>query len=138
MRILKGNEINMQSWEILFQDSPFSTFFQSPECYRFYAELSFLSQFLYAVEEDGELTALVCGYLIAEKGFVKVILAAGLLFRVEYCLQMISVRRRLSYYFQNSGLICRKKPFILNFAICTIIVHTRKFFGEPDLNISLI
>lgn len=71
MRILKGNEINMQSWEILFQDSPFSTFFQSPECYRFYAELSFLSQFLYAVEEDGELTALVCGYLIAEKGFVK-------------------------------------------------------------------
>lgn len=71
MRILKGNEINMQSWENLFQDSPISTFFQSPECYRFYAELSFLSPFVYAVEEEGELTALVCGYLIAEKGLIK-------------------------------------------------------------------
>lgn len=71
MRILTGHEINLQSWENLFKSSPFSTFFQSPECYRFYSELSFLSTFVYAIEEEGELKALVCGYLIAEKGLIK-------------------------------------------------------------------
>ena len=71
MRILNGQEIITDKWEQLCKSSSFATFFQSPACYSFYKELSFLTPFVYAAEEDGELKALVCGYLIAEKGFVK-------------------------------------------------------------------
>lgn len=58
-------------WQNLFQSSFYATFFQSPDCFKFYSELSFLSPFVYAVEEEGELKALVCGYLVAEKGLFK-------------------------------------------------------------------
>jgi len=71
MRILNGQEIITDKWEQLYKSSSFATYFQSPACYRFYKELSFLSPFVYAVQEKGELKALVCGYLIAEEGFVK-------------------------------------------------------------------
>jgi lipid II:glycine glycyltransferase (peptidoglycan interpeptide bridge formation enzyme) len=71
MRILKGKDIITDKWEQLYKSSSFATFFQSPDCYRFYKELSFMSPFVYAVEEEGMIKALVCGYLIAEKGFAK-------------------------------------------------------------------
>jgi predicted N-acyltransferase len=69
--VISGNNINLDSWELLFKSSSFATFFQSPACYHFYKQLSFLTPFAYAVEDKGEFKALVCGYLIAEKGFVK-------------------------------------------------------------------
>lgn len=71
MRILKGQEIIIDKWEKLYNSSSCATFFQSPACYRFYKELSFFSPFVYAVEEEGELKALVCGYLVAENGLLK-------------------------------------------------------------------
>lgn len=71
MRILNGQEIITDKWEQLYESSSFATYFQSPACYCFYKELSFLTPFAYAVEDNGEFKALVCGYLIAEEGFVK-------------------------------------------------------------------
>ena len=71
MRILNGQEIITDKWEQLYKSSSFATYFQSPACYCFYKELSFLTPFAYAVEDNGEFKALVCGYLIAEEGFVK-------------------------------------------------------------------
>ena len=71
MRILIGPEIASDKWEKLYRSSSCATFFQSPACYDFYKELSFLTPFVYSVEDKGKLKALVCGYLIAEKGFVK-------------------------------------------------------------------
>ena len=71
MRILKGQEIITDKWEQLYKSSSFATYFQSPACYCFYKELSFLTPFAYAVEDNGEFKALVCGYLVAEKGLLK-------------------------------------------------------------------
>lgn len=71
VNVIFGDNINIADWDLLFKSSSFATFFQSPACYCFYKELSFLTPFVYAVEEKGELKALVCGYLIAEKHFLK-------------------------------------------------------------------
>lgn len=70
-KLLQINKLTKNSWDALIGISSVATWYQSYACYSFYKELSFLTPFVYAVEEEGELKALVCGYLIAEEGFVK-------------------------------------------------------------------
>ncbi len=65
------DEINIVEWKELYLASSYSSFFQSPECYQFYSQLSFMTPFVYAVEEEGELKALVSGYIIAEGGRIE-------------------------------------------------------------------
>ena len=71
LRVFKNDEIKSAGWDKLIGLSSVATWFQSYDCYCFYKELSFLTPFAYAVEDNGEFKALVCGYLIAEEGFVK-------------------------------------------------------------------
>jgi len=71
LSVFKNDEIKSISWDKLIGLSSVATWFQSYACYSFYKELSFLTPFAYGIEDKGELKALVCGYLIAEKGFVK-------------------------------------------------------------------
>jgi len=63
--------MNKEEWVALVQKSPFSSFFQTPECYDFYASLSFLKPFVFAVSENEKLVGLLCGYIIAEKNLLK-------------------------------------------------------------------
>lgn len=71
LSVFKNDEIIGTGWDKLIGLSSVATWFQSYACYCFYKELSFLTPFAYAVEDNGEFKALVCGYLIAEEGFVK-------------------------------------------------------------------
>lgn len=71
LSVFKNEEIKSAGWDKLIGLSSVATWFQSYDCYCFYKELSFLTPFAYAVEDNGEFKALVCGYLIAEEGFVK-------------------------------------------------------------------
>ena len=71
LSVFKNDEIKSAGWDKLIGLSSVATWFQSYDCYCFYKELSFLTPFAYAVEDNGEFKALVCGYLIAEEGFVK-------------------------------------------------------------------
>lgn len=69
--ILTYETIDHAQWESLYNNSPTSSFFQSKICYDAYTGLSFLEPFVYAVSENNQLTALVCGYLIADGGRIK-------------------------------------------------------------------
>jgi len=71
IKVLNEKEIDDTAWRNLLKNSRKATFFQSPECYQFYKKLSFLQPFLYGVSNQGVLTGLVCGYLIAEGGTLK-------------------------------------------------------------------
>lgn len=64
-------EINQSQWNHLLASSPYASYFQSSQCYDFYASLSFMKPFVFAVEEERELKALVCGYLVADGGKIK-------------------------------------------------------------------
>lgn len=65
------SEIEREAWENLLDNSPYASFFQSPQCYEFYASLSFMQPFVFAVSEDDVLKGLVCGYIIADGGMIK-------------------------------------------------------------------
>lgn len=65
------SEIEHEAWENLLDNSPYASFFQSPQCYEFYASLSFMQPFVFAVSEDDVLKGLVCGYIIADGGMIK-------------------------------------------------------------------
>ena len=64
------SEINRVQWGKLVASSPSASFFQTPECYEFYAGLSFLKPFVFAVSENEVLTGLLCGYIISNGNFV--------------------------------------------------------------------
>ena len=59
------SEINRAQWGKLVSKSPSTSFFQTPECYDFYAGLSFLKPFIFAVTENDELAGVLCGYIIS-------------------------------------------------------------------------
>lgn len=65
------NKINTDDWNKLVDESRFTSFFQTPICYNFYESLKLLKPFVFGVEEDGVLQALVCGYIIAEGSLLK-------------------------------------------------------------------
>ncbi len=67
----KYTDINLEQWEELVKKSETSSFFQTPECYSFYASLTFMKPFLFGVSENDKLVGVMCGYLISDGNFVK-------------------------------------------------------------------
>jgi serine/alanine adding enzyme len=64
-------EIDRLQWIDLVNNSSTATFFQSPKGYEFFSSLSFLSTFLFGVNEKGKLKGVICGYIQAEeKGII--------------------------------------------------------------------
>ena len=71
MKTLKYNEINIEKWQNLAKISPFSSYFQTKECYDFFSSLSFLEPFVFGVEENEKLVGIICGYIVADGGKIK-------------------------------------------------------------------
>lgn len=69
--ISKYNDISPDEWNDLIQSSQTATYFQTKACYDFYASLSFLKPFVFAVRDDRKLLALVVGYIIADGNLFK-------------------------------------------------------------------
>lgn len=70
MRLIT-NDIDKDAWSALVKSSSTASFFQTPECLRFYHSVSFIQPFVFAVEVNHQLQALVCGYVVAEKNPLK-------------------------------------------------------------------
>jgi lipid II:glycine glycyltransferase (peptidoglycan interpeptide bridge formation enzyme) len=65
------SKINAEQWAKLVETSPTASWFQTKACYDFYASLSFMKPYVFAVSEDEQLTGLLCGYIIADGGKLK-------------------------------------------------------------------
>ncbi len=65
------SDINIKQWQRLVEKSQTATFFQTPECYDFYASLAFMKPFIFALSEDDRLTAVMCGYIISDGNYVE-------------------------------------------------------------------
>lgn len=71
-RILTYSDIDPQQWPSLVERSPYATWFQTPEAYQFYASNpEEMMPFAFGVEHDGELRAVVVGYVTKEKSALK-------------------------------------------------------------------
>lgn len=64
-------EIDTNQWDELIDHSSTASFFQTKECYDFYASLSFMQAFVFGVSENDKLVGILCGYVIADGNFVK-------------------------------------------------------------------
>lgn len=104
--ITEFNEIDILQWRSLLEQSRYASFFQTPECYNFYAAQSCLKPFVFAIEQDGKLECVVVGYIQKEKGTIKgflsrrAIINAGPLFTDNTDIRLIkslmdSVRQEL-------------------------------------------
>ena len=65
------SDIDSIQWKELVAKSPTASFFQTRECYDFYATLSFLRPFIYAVSENDQLVGILCGYVISDGNLLK-------------------------------------------------------------------
>ena len=72
MRILTYSDIDPAAWQSLVAQSPYATWFQTPEAYAFYASLpDELTPFTVGVDEDGQLMGVVVGYTTRETNPIK-------------------------------------------------------------------
>lgn len=60
------HEIDADQWENLVNDAATASFFSTRGCYDFYASLSFLEEFIFAVSEEGVLKGIIVGYIQSE------------------------------------------------------------------------
>ncbi|HPX59359.1 MAG TPA: peptidoglycan bridge formation glycyltransferase FemA/FemB family protein [Bacteroidales bacterium] len=72
MKLLDNiKEIDANQWNSLINISNNSSFFQSKACYDFYASLSFMEPFVYAVKEKNILKGVIVGYIQKENNAIK-------------------------------------------------------------------
>lgn len=71
MELIEGKHINPQAWADLIRQSPVATWFQTEEAFAFFASLSFLEAFAFAVESEGRLKGVVVGYVQKDGGRLK-------------------------------------------------------------------
>ena len=67
INILTYHDIDQQQWQQLIECSPYATWFQTDEAYRFYQSVGDMQAFAYGVSEDDNLVGLVVGYTTTEK-----------------------------------------------------------------------
>lgn len=65
------NQIDLYQWNKLLEKSVKASFFQSQQCYDFYASLSFMEPFVFGVSENDILKGIVVGYIQKDGGKVK-------------------------------------------------------------------
>ena len=68
IKVLTYNEIDKHQWQALVEQSPYATWFQTHEAYQFYMSVSSeLIPFVYAIQRNDQLKALICGYVTFDK-----------------------------------------------------------------------
>lgn len=71
-QLLTYHDIDPTAWQTLVDTSPYATWFQTPEAYQFYAAVhNEMTPFAFGIERDGELRAVVVGYVTKEKNPLK-------------------------------------------------------------------
>ena len=144
MRLLTYNEIDKHQWQALVDQSPTATWFQTPEAYEFYMSvLHEMTPFVYALQCDGNMKALLCGYVTKEQCPLKqfftrrAIVVGGLLVTdttTDEQLQslLLEVKERLyskAIYFEFRNLH--------DYSRWHQIFEQAGFFYQPHLNIQV-
>lgn len=65
--IVSANQVR-EGWQLLVEQSPYATFFQTEKAYDFYRSQSYLDTFALAVVENNQVTGVAVGYIQSEKG----------------------------------------------------------------------
>ena len=66
-----SSEIDPVQWKTLVEQSPTTSFFQTPECYNFFESVSFLKPFVFGVSENNKLVGILSGYITSNGNVLK-------------------------------------------------------------------
>ena len=66
-----AENIDKTAWDSLVKQSPVASWFQTPEAYYFFNNLSFLDAFFIAIESNGRLKGVVVGFIQKDGGKIK-------------------------------------------------------------------
>lgn len=144
LRILTYNGIDKHQWQALVDQSPTASWFQTPEAYEFYMSvLHEIMPFVYALQCDGHLKALLCGYVTKEQCPLKqfftrrAIVIGGLLVTdttTDEQLQslLLEVKERL-----HSKAIYLEFRNLHDYSRWHQIFEQAGFFYQPHLNIQV-
>jgi hypothetical protein len=107
--IVSANKVR-EGWQLLVEQSPYATFFQTEKAYDFYRSQSYLDTFALAVVENNQVTGVAVGYIQSEKGIKsyfskRAIIMGGLLLdtgisneALSELLQAIKMRTSMAIY----------------------------------------
>ena len=130
-RILTYYEINPQAWKKLVDESPYATWFQTQEAYQFYAaNKGEMTPFACGVERDGELRAVVVGYITREKSAIKqyltrrAIIIGGPLVADSANEEDVA---RMLYAIQQPCRLIAQSPYRPTWRSAPIYIETRNF-----------
>jgi len=65
------NEDLKLKWNALLHSCESYTFFQTPDCFELYAKVMGMEPFMLALEDNNQLSAIVCGYITFEKNKIR-------------------------------------------------------------------
>ena len=71
VKILTYDQIDLQQWQELVQNSATATWFQTDEAYRFYQSVGGMQAFASGVTDEGRLVGVVVGYITHERNPIK-------------------------------------------------------------------
>lgn len=108
-------QIDTNQWGDLIEKSPVASFFQTRECYDFYASLSFLEPFVFGVSENDRLMGLICGYIVAEGGRWKHFFSRRAIVLGGALLHPAISERALENLLKYTAKILKKKAIYLEF-----------------------
>lgn len=134
------SEINKVQWENLVALSPTASFFQTPECYEFYAGLSFLKPFIFAVSEKEELKGLLCGYIISNGNIVTSFLSRRAIVCGGVLLDSSISEEALNAMLRTAAKTLKKKAIYIeirnytDYTNCKTIFKNAGFSYLPHLN----
>ena len=135
--------IDIQQWNKLLDTSSFASYFQSPSCYDFYASLSFMKPFVFAVEEAEELKALVCGYLVAEGGRIKqffsrrAIILGGVLLANDTSDKLVKLLLQAVIQHLNRKTIYVEMRNFFDYSAYKTVFEENGFSYQPHLNFQI-
>jgi len=136
------NQIPSEQWNNLLNKSKTSSFFQSKECYELYCEMPFLSPFVFAVEDRGEMQGVIVGYLQSEPGIKsyfsrRAIINGGPLLSENISNEVLSVLLKSCRKGLNGKAIYIESRNFENFSAYKEVFAECGFEYEPHLNFKI-
>lgn len=144
MKVLSDiRQFNESQWQKLLDESNFASFFQSLECYKFYATQECFEPFIFGVEEQGVLKGVIVGYIQKEKGALKgylsrraIINAGPLLAKDIDVASIISLLKTLKKDLSNKAIYIEIRNFF-NYSRFNSIIEQSGFQVIPHLNFQI-
>jgi len=137
------SDIALKQWDELARSSDVASFFQTADCYEFYATLTFLSPFVYGVSEDDKLVGLICGYIISDGNIVKRFFSRRAIVPGGVLLNASITAEALNYLLSYAVQTLSKKSIYLeirnynNYDAYSSVFKRNGFQYQPHLNFHL-